>query len=364
MLKQLYGFILIFWLAINQVLEVTIDLMSIASLLGILCLFIIKERFLDKVFFSIILLAFILVLSQYNQTLILLAGIPLLDFLYSKKYLPGILTFITVSVISVQTVDFSYLLHFIFAALLGFALGEKIDNEKRYTSLLDEERNLRYRLEGTQKQLIKSRKEIEHLTEIRERNRIAHEIHDSLGHSIAGVIFQIEAARRVIDKDKDKLSDILRLCSGKLSEALELTRNTVYNIKADKNIGLESLEKILNNFYFCSIVFEHSGDFNTVSTSNISILESVLMESLTNAAKHSNAKNIHIKIEIGKKHIRYYYKDNGIGCVNIQENLGISGMRDRVKNTGGTIAIDGKDGFLIVCHLPVKSEDYQEGEYV
>lgn len=364
MLKHLYGLILISWLAINQILEINIDTLSIASLLGILCLFIIKERFVDKAYASIILLVSIIALSHYNNDFILLAGIPILDFLYSKKYVLGILTSVTTLAIYIQTDNFSYVLHLIFAALLGYVLGEKIINEKSHTSLFDEERNLRYRLEEAQKQLINSRQEVEHLTKIRERNRIAHEIHDSLGHSIAGVIFQIEAAKRILHKDKQKLEDILKLCSKRLSEALELTRNTVYNIKADKKNGLDNLEKIINNFKFCTITFEHSGDFNMVSASNMSILEANLMESLTNASKYSKAKNIQIKIDIGKKNVRYFYKDDGVGCDNIQESLGVSGIRERVKNAGGTIAIDGNNGFLIVCHLPVKSEGYQEGESI
>ncbi|MDW7675097.1 MAG: sensor histidine kinase, partial [Bacillota bacterium] len=100
-----------------------------------------------------------------------------------------------------------------------------------------------------------------------------------------------------------------------------------------------------------------------VSVTNVKILEAIIMESLTNAAKHSKAQGIHMKINIGKKHLRYYFKDDGIGCLHVSENLGISGMRDRIKNAGGTIAIDGSDGFLIVCHLPIiNDEDYREEE--
>jgi len=355
-MKFIYGLLLIGWLAADQVLKLNMDILSIASLLGVLCLFIIKERFFNKNYASAIFLALILLLSQYNSQFILLSGISILDFVYSRRYPLGAIVFIISSVLSIQSGNYSYEFHLISAALIGYILGEKDNNEKNYTLVLDKERRLRYRLEKTQNELIHSRKEIEQLTEIRERNRIAHEIHDNIGHSIAGVIFQVEAARRIMNKDKNKLEDILKLCSLKLSEALELTRNTVYNIKVDKKAGIEMLEKVINDFKFCSITFNHTGDFKRVSMSNLKILEANLMECLTNASKYSQAKNINIKIDIGKKNIRFYYKDDGVGCEDIRENLGISGMSERIKNVGGTIAIDGNNGFLIVCNLPVKTE--------
>ena len=362
-MKYIYGLILIGYLGIDQVLKPNIDILSIAFLLGILCLFIIKERFLNRNYSSIILLFFIVLLSLHKFEFILLLCIPILDFLYFGQLLLGGLSLAIGVFVSIQNGSYNYGLHMILAALFGHMIGQKETNEAQQNLALDEERRLRYRLEETQNQLINSRKEIEHLTEIRERNRIAHEIHDNVGHSIAGVIFQIEAAKRIIHKDKEKLEGILNLCSVKLSEALELTRNTVYNIKPDKKVGLELLEKIIKDFKFAYINFEHSGDFSKVSASNMEILENNLMECLTNATKYSQAQSINIKIDVGRKNIRFYYKDDGIGCDNIYENLGIVGMRDRVKNVGGTIAIDGGNGFLIVCNLPVETEEY-EGEIV
>lgn len=243
---------------------------------------------------------------------------------------------------------------------IGYIVGIMNENDRKNLAVLDDERRLRYSLEQAQHELINSRRQIEHLTEIRERNRIAHEIHDNIGHSIAGVIFQLEAAARIVGKDTEKAEGILKLCSAKLAAALELTRNTVYNIKADRKIGLESIEKMIGDFRYCPVDFEHTGDFNGLSATNIQILESCIMECLTNASKHSQAKRIQIKLDIGSANIRLYYRDDGRGCTNIRENIGLSGMRDRVRNTGGTVSIDGSDGFLIVCNFPKEQEQKNE----
>ena len=363
-MKYAYGLILIAWLAAEQILRSPVDILSIASILGVLCLFIMKERFFDKEYTRYGLLMVVLALCMYNSGFVLLLGISIIDFSYKKKYTITAILFTAATFVGLLNGSYSYIFQMFFSVLFGYIIAEKDNNERKHISIIDEERRVRYRLEQTQNQLINSKKQMEHLVEVRERNRIAQEIHDNIGHSIAGVIFQIEAAIRIMNKDKDKLESILRLCSRKLAEALELTRNTVYNIKPDKKIGIAALEKIINDCRFCEVKLEHSGDFSLISLSNLSLLEANIMELLTNASKYSCAKKILIRIDISKKNLRLYYRDDGVGCMDIQESLGISGMKDRVKNAGGTISIDGVNGFLIVCNLPMRGDEEREVESI
>jgi signal transduction histidine kinase len=240
-MKLVYGLVLMAWLAFQQIMEPKIDMTGIASLLGMLCLFIVKERFLNKTWSSVLFLGILLVLSLFQAEFLLLLAIPVVDFLYSKQYVYGEAAGILSLILSL--VEGYYLNSLIFAlsALFGYIYGEKEWNERQHAIVLDDERRVRYRLEATRNELVQSRKEIEHLTRVKERNRIAHDIHDNVGHSIAGVLFQIEAAKRVVSKDTAKLGEILNLCSSKLSEALQLTRKTVYNINTDRKIGPERL---------------------------------------------------------------------------------------------------------------------------
>jgi len=363
-MKKIYGLALFIWLAFELIIKHNTDIYSVASLLGALCLFIIKEKYLDKTYMSIGFFLIVLVLCKSNSDFIILAGIPLIDFAYEENILLSLLIFVVPLFIAITKGSYSNIFYLASSALWGYVVGDKVRKEAAHITTLDEERRLRYNLEQVQRELINSKKEIEHMTEIRERNRIAHEIHDNIGHGIAGVIFQLEAAIRIIKKDIIKTEEILKLCSEKLADTLELTRNTVHNIKTDRVAGIDVIEKVIKGFKFCLIDFNHTGDFNTVSASNIKILEANIMELLTNASKYSRATNIEIKIDIGKRNIRLYYKDNGVGCDNIRENLGISGIRDRIRNVGGTISIDGKDGFLIVCNLPVNNtENREDGEF-
>ena len=345
------------WIAFLQVLGQKTDLLSMAFTLSALCFFIIKEKFINKLAASIAFFIASAVLAQYWCPYILFASLPMLDFAFWRivyLYVPSLCIAVYIAAAGSQ---YPLLLPLIIAGFVGYLLGTMDRNEKADTKLLDDERRLRYSLEHAQNELIKSRREIESLTQARERNRIAQQLHDSIGHGIAGVLMQLQAALLLHRKDADKTEELLKTCVQKLTETLTLTRDTVYNMRTDVKSGIGAIEGILNGFHFCPVEFEHSGDFLTVSSANMHILEANLTEALTNASRHSKATRIAVKIDIRRNNIRFFYKDNGIGCRNIHESLGLSGMRERVRNANGTISVDGNDGFMIVCNLP---EDMRE----
>ncbi len=61
-------------------------------------------------------------------------------------------------------------------------------------------------------------------------------------------------------------------------------------------------------------------------------------------------------MDIHERIIRLYIKDNGAGCSHVRESLGLSGMKERVRNAGGHITITPTGGFMIVCILPRDDE--------
>ncbi len=63
-------------------------------------------------------------------------------------------------------------------------------------------------------------------------------------------------------------------------------------------------------------------------------------------------QKIEIEIEIREEIIRLFMKDNGSGCNYVHEGMGISGIRERVENAGGSFSVTPQKGFMIVCILP------------
>lgn len=357
-MKYVYGILLFIWTVVEAIQSSRTDFKGTGVILIALCLFIVKEKFLDKPVFSFIYAVFIAAMSiiSGNGNLLPLLGIVLVDMAYFKRY--GIMVPIALaSVFLCMRISNAYYVFLTCTGMAwGYALGESSSKEKKYLELLDSERGARYQLEKTQVELVRLQNEVERSTEIRERNRIAREIHDNIGHSIAGVLFQLRAAEKLVSTNSQKVEQILHLCNEKLAEALETARNTVYNIKSDQLSGIDCIDNIVKEFKFCKVNFNHSGDFSILSATHLNILEATTKELLTNALKYSKASEIKLKIDINSKYIRLFYSDNGKGCEQIKENVGLSGIRERMRNLGGTYSVDGKNGFTLVCTLPNKSE--------
>lgn len=226
-------------------------------------------------------------------------------------------------------------------------------NISSFKETYDNERRYRYELEAAKQKLLNSAKEAAYIAEIRERNRIAREIHDTVGHSIAGVLLQLQVVQKLRYKDDEKSDNLLKDSIERLSEALNVMRNTVHNIRPSNSMGLEYIEGIINNFNYCIVNFKHSGDFNSLPANVLETISSDVKEALTNAYKYSKATAIDIKIDVKDSFVRVYIKDNGEGCPNLKEGFGLLGIRERIKNLGGTVSFSGENGFMIVYIIPI-----------
>jgi signal transduction histidine kinase len=238
------------------------------------------------------------------------------------------------------------------SGMFGYLRGVVEDKEKTFLQSYDKERRYRYELEQAKAKLLNSSMEVAHVAEISERNRIAREIHDNVGHSIAGILMQLQASYKLSGKDDKKSIELLKKSIDELSNSLTILRDTVHNIKPQESMGIEYIKNVIDNFSFCDVDFNYSGDFNNLSPNLLQIIYTNIKEALTNISRHSNATRVDIAIDINERFIRLYIKDNGVGCNKIKEGLGISGMRERVKNIGGSISINTENGFLIVCVIP------------
>ncbi|SCZ05771.1 sensor histidine kinase [Alkaliphilus peptidifermentans] len=330
---------------------------SIAELIFLL-LFLASSIFRVKYFNSIWLVAMeailIYIAIGYNTTFVFLFGIIAFDLIEMGFYI-GIVPILLIGYLNLtldSMINFLFLIFLsCFFSYISHGLWEK---EKILKQSFDMERKARYELDQTRIKLLESSKDIAHLTEIKERNRIAREIHDSIGHNIAGILLQLQATEKLFNKNNEKALDLLKKSVGGLAETLVHLRETVHNIKPKDNIGIEYIESIINHFQYCPVDIRFSGDFNKLPSSHMEIIASNIKESLTNITKHSKATKVNITIETNDMYTRLLIKDNGVGCSKIKENMGLGGMRDRIKNVGGSISINGQDGFMIVCVIPVE----------
>ncbi|SDZ21181.1 Signal transduction histidine kinase [Proteiniborus ethanoligenes] len=313
-----------------------------------------KHEALD-IIIALIEATLIAVGARYNSLFIILLAIGAYDFIRVRIYflIIPILLFGFFTLGLNQFGDFSLLI--VLSCFFSFVTTSLKEKETNYKESYDRERQYRYDLEQSRIKLINMSKEIVYITEVKERNRIAREIHDTVGHKIAGVLLQLQASFKLRTKDNEKSDKLLKDSIENLSDTLIVLRNTVHNIKPKDKVGIEYIKEIIHNFSFCTVDFSYKGDFNNISPNNLEVISLSIKEALTNASKHSQADKIIISIDVYEKFIRLFIKDNGTGCENIKEGLGISGMRERLTNIGGSISIDSRDGFMIVAIIPIEN---------
>jgi len=316
-----------------------------------------KDRFYDTAYTTLASFILICVGIWIDRNFAFLLCIPLFDFTYQRAYYGVFPVGLLGLYFAVESRFPALILSMGLCGILAWVMEKAEEKESNYKHKFDEERRLRYELELTKVKLLNSSKDIAHLTEVSERNRIAREIHDNVGHSIAGILIQLQAANKLFDRDEKRSQEILKKSIENLTNALTLLRNTVHNIKPKETLGVEYLKSVINNFGFCPVDLKFYGNLGLLAPSQLEILGLIFKEALTNAAKHSKATIVNITIDINEKYTRLYIKDNGIGCDKLKEGLGISGMKERVLNIGGTISISSNDGFLIVCLLPMTNQE-------
>lgn len=192
---------------------------------------------------------------------------------------------------------------------------------------------------------------IKELTVIEERNRIARDLHDTLGHNLTGLIMQLEMASSVIDEEQELSKELIEASKTTARDSLKQVRLIVEAIKGDNHIAdMEEINKLINCFSEkTGIKVDCRIEGKKVSLApDISItLYRIIQEAMTNAVRHGKADEINIIIIFSSNLISFDIQDNGKGCKMIKESYGLRGMKERIAMLGGDITFYNMNGFRI-----------------
>ena len=202
---------------------------------------------------------------------------------------------------------------------------------------------------------------IEDVATLQERNRIAREIHDSLGHSLTVFNLHVEAALKLLPSDREEATELLIEAKQVGATALKEVRQSVAKLRSDPLQG-KSLSRAI-----ASVIedFQRSTAISPQCNINISrpVPEEVkiaayriLQEALTNICKYAEATEVSIAIETTTE-LKLTVKDNGKGF-SLEENttgFGLQGMQERTKALGGTFQIitAPSQGCIISVSIPL-----------
>ncbi|OLO25136.1 sensor histidine kinase [Alkalihalophilus pseudofirmus] len=198
-------------------------------------------------------------------------------------------------------------------------------------------------------------KRIAELVKQEERQRIARDLHDTLGQKLSLIGLKSDLARKLIDKDPEQARNELNDVQQTARTALNEVRKMVSQMR-----GIRIKEEIVHVKQIlkaAQIDFEYDRDVQLTNVSLFveNILSMCMKESVTNVVKHSQATVCYISIEQHPNEICIKVKDNGVG-INEEQDLykgsGIQGMRERLEFVNGSLDIVSENGTTITMRVP------------
>ncbi|MEC1525099.1 sensor histidine kinase [Neobacillus niacini] len=244
---------------------------------------------------------------------------------------------------------------------IGISVAKVIEAEKKTHLLLVENRRQNQLLEEYAKQ-------IEKVTLLEERNRLARDLHDTVGHTFTSVIMGLDAASFLMKTSPEKAREQVEVLSDVLRKSLGDIRFQIHQISPneEKEEVLSQLKKIADEFALHTktiIHFEHIGhqEINISSQATITLIR-CLQESLTNAIRHGHAKEIMITLKADSSHVVLLIEDNGIGNRKVSYGFGLNGMKERLESLQGRLSIESKvnEGTNVTCYIPIIASRFRE----
>jgi two-component system sensor histidine kinase DesK len=192
--------------------------------------------------------------------------------------------------------------------------------------------------------------EIERLAKTAERERIARDLHDLLGHTLSVIILKSELASKLAERDVERARAEIRDVERISRDALTQVRAAVRGYReGGLKSELDSAREALKSAGMDVTVDAHPVNLPAAQEA---VLALAIREAVTNIVRHSRAKRCRIAVETRGPHCIATISDDGVGG-SAPSGIGLTGMRERVEALGGTLARDGAGGTTITVTLPL-----------
>lgn len=192
---------------------------------------------------------------------------------------------------------------------------------------------------------------------LEERAALSQTLHDKLGHNINGSIYQLEASKVVMEKDPEKARSMIQAVIDQLRTGMDEIRAILRKERPEKKqMALLQLHQLCADCNDKGVEAELSveGDTSAIDGKIWEVLLDNCFEAVTNSMRYSKCKSINITIIAMNKMVRCTVADDGIGCDKLEDGMGLSGMRQRVRMMGGTIDFETHPGFKVSMLIPLE----------
>lgn len=224
-----------------------------------------------------------------------------------------------------------------------------------------EEVNILYHeLQAANEQLTEYADMSEKMAQTKERNRLAREIHDTLGHTLTGIATGLDACLALMDVSPEQTRKQLLLLSEVSREGIKDIRRSVSELRPDalERLSLSvAIRKMITDMSRASdvqIYFETEEKNMKFDEDEENAVYRVIQESITNAIRHGRAKHIWISFQKTEGEILLLIKDDGIGCKEVKNGFGTRHIVERIEMLGGRVTFDGQHGFTVTAYIPIR----------
>jgi two-component system sensor histidine kinase DesK len=191
--------------------------------------------------------------------------------------------------------------------------------------------------------------EIAHLAKVAERERIARDLHDVLGHTLSVVVLKSELAGRLFERDPQRAKVEIREVEEVARKALSEVREAIRGYRAEGLVA--EIERASKTLGAAGVTLICPAKPPKLHATEETVLSLIVREAVTNIVRHAQASSC--RMEFGKSGAitSLVVEDDGRGGVR-QEGNGLRGMRERVESLGGKLQVSSEHGTRLVVEIP------------
>lgn len=257
----------------------------------------------------------------------------------------------------------NYLLFFI--SLMLIAVTAQVVRRERTQRQRSE--TLLQELETSHQQLAESHRELAHYAQqvaemamIEERNRLARDIHDSLGHHLTVIGVQLEKALMLHTESPDETLASIHNAKRLTDQALTDVRQSVSTLRRDQApfILRPALESLIANLDYLpfDIQLSITGDETRFSKQQLMAIYRAIQEGLTNIHKHAQASRVQINLDFAEREATLVLQDDGVGMQHtdaLPKGFGLRGVKERLELVNGRLLIQSHPNLGTELHITI-----------
>ena len=194
--------------------------------------------------------------------------------------------------------------------------------------------------------------EIEHLAKVAERERIARDLHDVLGHTLSLIIVKSTLAGKLLDKDPQSARGEIRDIEKVSREAMAEIRSTLRGYSSYKLS--EEFQRARSTLSSAGVSVESEAAEVSLSPAQESVVALIMREAVTNVVRHAQARFCRLVLGTNNGNCVLEIQDDGRGGTHV-EGHGLRGMRERIEALGGTLTRDTTSGTRLRFEFPVST---------